>query len=202
MGGFRLNTDPGKPCLELGRAFGFSYGDKENGSFFSHMNVMLANGLYKRDFIREGREVIDSLYRMATSDRAGIPPVLPEYFNSQAKGLYLYLTGSASWYMLTLVTEAFGVRGVMGNLLLEPKLMAEQFDPVGKASLGVNFGDRELDIVFMNQDRLDYGDYCVRSVLIDGRLIEFSGLPVIIPRNLITSLNRGESHHIEIELSR
>ena len=38
--GFRLNTDFKEIQPDLGRAFGFSYGEKENGSFFSHMNIM------------------------------------------------------------------------------------------------------------------------------------------------------------------
>ncbi|MDD5669851.1 MAG: cellobiose phosphorylase, partial [Candidatus Omnitrophica bacterium] len=33
--GFRLNTDFSSVYLDLGRAFGFSYGDKENGAFFN-----------------------------------------------------------------------------------------------------------------------------------------------------------------------
>ena len=39
----------------MGRAFGFSYGDKENGAFFNHMIVMLAFSLYKEGFVKEGR---------------------------------------------------------------------------------------------------------------------------------------------------
>ncbi len=127
LGGFHLNTNLEKPYLELGRAFGFSYGDKENGAFFSHMNVMLANALYKRGFIREGKEVIDSIYTMATAPQAKVPPVLPEYFNSQGKGLYLYLTGSASWYIYTLFEEILGIKFSLGDILLEPKLMPENF---------------------------------------------------------------------------
>ncbi|MFA6385114.1 MAG: cellobiose phosphorylase, partial [Candidatus Omnitrophota bacterium] len=103
LGGFRLNTDLKEPALNLGRAYGFAYGDKENGAFFSHMSVMLANALYLRGFIKEGCHVMGSLYRMASSEKADIPPVLPEYFNGQGRGLYLYLTGSASWYIYTLV---------------------------------------------------------------------------------------------------
>jgi cellobiose phosphorylase len=125
--GFRLNTDLGKPYLEMGRAFGFSYGDKENGAFFSHMNVMLANALYRRGFIREGKEVIDSIYEMAAANQARIPPVLPEYFNSQGRGLYLYLTGSASWYIYTLVDQILGIRFDLGQVCLEPKLLAGDF---------------------------------------------------------------------------
>ncbi len=125
--GFRLNTNLEKPYLELGRAFGFSYGDKENGAFFSHMNVMLANALYKRGFVREGKEVIDSIYTMAIAPQAKVPPVLPEYFNSQGKGLYLYLTGSASWYIYTLFEEILGIKFELGDIILEPKLLAEDF---------------------------------------------------------------------------
>ncbi|MFH0827591.1 MAG: hypothetical protein V1919_00315, partial [Candidatus Omnitrophota bacterium] len=102
-------------------------GDKENGAFFSHMNVMLANALYKRGFIKEGKEVMDSIYEMATVERAGIAPVLPEYINSQGKGLYLYLTGSASWYIYTLFEEILGIKFELGEILLEPKLLASDF---------------------------------------------------------------------------
>lgn len=103
LGGFRLGTDFRTIYMDLGRAFGFTYGDKENGAFFNHMNVMLANALYKRGFIKEGREVFDSIYKMATDDRARIYPMIPEYFNNEGRGLYFYLTGSASWYIYTLM---------------------------------------------------------------------------------------------------
>jgi cellobiose phosphorylase len=105
LGGFRLSTDFRSLYMELGRAFGFAYGDKENGAFFNHMVVMLANALYKRGFKKEGKEVLDSIYKMATSDRARIYPMIPEYFNNEGRGLYLYLTGSASWYIYTLIEE-------------------------------------------------------------------------------------------------
>jgi len=102
FGGFRLNTDFGGVQMDLGRAFGFTYGDKENGAFFNHMNVMLAYALYQRGFIKEAKEVMDSVYKMCLSPQAKIYPGLPEYFNAQGQGLYLYLTGSASWYVYTL----------------------------------------------------------------------------------------------------
>jgi cellobiose phosphorylase len=105
LGGFRLSTDFKSLYMELGRAFGFAYGDKENGAFFNHMVVMLANALYRRGFKKEGKEVLDSIYKMATSDRAQIYPMIPEYFNNEGRGLYLYLTGSASWYIYTLIEE-------------------------------------------------------------------------------------------------
>jgi cellobiose phosphorylase len=136
-GGFRLNTDFGQVYLDLGRAFGFSFGDKENGAFFCHMNVMLANALYKRGFIKEGYQVINSLYKMSVSERAQIPAGLPEYFNNQGKGLYLYLTGSASWYIYTLIEEILGIKFVLGDILLEPKL------------LPANFAKKDIEIEFL-----------------------------------------------------
>ena len=67
LGGYRLNTDFGvEHYLDLGRAFGFAYGTKENGSFFSHMNVMYAAGLYQRGFARDAHQVLQSIYRMAS----------------------------------------------------------------------------------------------------------------------------------------
>lgn len=54
-GGYRLNTDFGEEKMDLGRMFGFAYGEKENGAVFSHMAVMYANALYRRDL--RGREI-------------------------------------------------------------------------------------------------------------------------------------------------
>jgi len=107
--GFRLNTDMKRPQMNLGRAYGFAYGEKENGAFFSHMNVMLANALYSRMFIREGKEVMDSLYRMASSETACIPPVLPvifqqpgqrplSIFNRVSKLVYTHFYWPGSWH--------------------------------------------------------------------------------------------------------
>ncbi len=101
QGGYRLNTNFNSTYQDLGRAFGFSYGDKENGAFFNHMNVMLAYSLSRAGYKKEAAFVFDSIYKMATSNKSTNYPQLPEYFNDQGQGLYLYLTGSASWYIHT-----------------------------------------------------------------------------------------------------
>jgi len=151
LGGFRLNTDFGTVLMDLGRAFGFSYGDKENGAVFSHMAVMLANALYKRGFIREGFETLDSLYKMATKNSAGIPPVLPEYFNSQGKGLYLYLTGSASWYIYTLWEEVLGVKFSWGDLNLSPKLVPEYFAKKNEIKIKFSWLNKTVEVVYQKE---------------------------------------------------
>jgi len=99
--GYRLNTDFKEEQHHLGRAFSFVYGDKENGAFFNHMAVMFAYALLKRGYAKEGEEVLDSVYRMSINTPVSkIYPCLPEYFNAEGRGMYSYLTGSASWFML------------------------------------------------------------------------------------------------------
>jgi len=102
--------------------------------------------------------------------------------------------------MLTLVTQAFGARGLLGDLVLDPKLVGGQFDQEGKARLVLYFAGRDLNINYHNHDRLDYGDYRIHSVCLGGRQIDLAGSPVIIPRCLITSLSPDKSHSIEVEL--
>jgi cellobiose phosphorylase len=102
LGGLHLNTDFGQEQHNFGRAFSFVYGDKENGAFFNHMAVMYAYALIKRGYIKEGEEALDSIYRMAVNTaKSKIYPCLPEYFNLEGRGMYSYLTGSASWFVLT-----------------------------------------------------------------------------------------------------
>jgi cellobiose phosphorylase len=114
--------------------------------------------------------------------------------------MYTYLTGSASWYLLTLVNEVFGVRGQFGDLVIDPKLVAEQFDQEGKAQLRTRFADRIMDVIYFNPAHLDFCDYHINAVVLDGRLFGFDRLPIIIPRSRISSLDPGRTHRVEIEL--
>ena len=102
----------------MGRMFGFAYGEKENGSVFSHMAVMYANALYRRGFVREGWKALKTLADAALNfEVSRIYPGIPEYFRSDGRGMYHYLTGAASWYLMTMITEVFGIRGEAGDLI-------------------------------------------------------------------------------------
>jgi cellobiose phosphorylase len=175
LGGYRLNTDFGvRHYLELGRAFGFAYGTKENGAFFSHMNVMYGYALYSRGFARAGFEVLNSIYAMAEDGaRSKIYPGIPEYFDSEGRGMYHYLTGSASWMVLTVLTQAFGVRGHYGDLLLAPQLVKEQFDRKGIAAVTCQFAGGPLTVEYHNPGKLDAGQYSIKEVLIGGKPAAF-----------------------------
>ena len=60
-GGYRLNTNFHEEKFDLGRMFGFAYGEKENGAVFSHMAVMYGNALYKNGYAKEGHKVLETL---------------------------------------------------------------------------------------------------------------------------------------------
>jgi cellobiose phosphorylase len=203
MGGYRLNTDFGGVQLTLGRCFGYAFGHKENGAMFSHMAVMYANALYRRGLVREGYKTLDGIYRhccdFATSR---IYPGIPEYINARGRGMYTYLTGSASWLLLTLVTQVFGVRGDLGDLVLEPKLLREQFDERGNAQITTLFAGRKLAVRYHNAAHLDHDEYALETVTIDNVAVpvRVTGNGVLIERSLIAALDPGVTHKINVEL--
>lgn len=170
VGGYRLNTDFHELKLDMGRMFGFAYGHKENGAVFCHMAVMYANALYKRGFIKEGYKVINALYRHGSDfEKSRIYPGIPEYFNQRGRGMYHYLTGAASWLMLTTLTEMFGVKGAYGRLMLEPKLLAEQFDELGNTAVECVIMEKKIHVVYHNPKHLEYGTYKMAGVVINGQ---------------------------------
>jgi cellobiose phosphorylase len=193
-GGVRLNTDFGAPQMNLGRAFSFAYGEKENGAVFSHMAVMYAAALYARRRAREGRRVWHALYRLATNQRdAKIFPCLPEYFNRDGRGMYGYLTGSASWLIYLLLTQAYGIRGEWGDLVLDPQLTLDDFGGTTELSARTQFAQRPLRITIANPRRLDAGRYRVSHVRCGTAALPCAARPeggVRIPRRTLEELPR------------
>ncbi|OOM80794.1 cellobiose phosphorylase [Clostridium sp. BL-8] len=200
VGGYRLNTNFNEVKTDLGRMFGFAYGHKENGAVFSHMDIMYANALYQRGFVLEGFKVIDTLYSHCNNfDVSRIYPGVPEYINEKGIGMYHYLTGSASWLILTVLTEMFGIKGEMGDLLFKPKILARQFNDESKASIKMNFAERRLKVEYINSYNKEYGEYKVSEVYIDGQEYKFYGQPVI-KRKVITSMGEDIEHIIRVIL--
>ncbi len=204
LGGFRLNTDFKTEQLAIGRAFSFSYGDKENGAFFSHMAVMFSYALYRRGFVKEGFEVLDSLYRMAANTpKSKIYPGLPEYFNNEGRGMYSYLTGSGSWFVLTLLTEVFGIKGEYGDLVIEPKLTAAQFKGRNMISIKTAFLKRPLEIRFLNPQRKEFGRYRIRRAKINAKAVNCDDAPrrlLISRREILALTSASKNNTIEITL--
>ncbi|MCR4588888.1 MAG: cellobiose phosphorylase [Lachnospiraceae bacterium] len=213
-GGYRLNTDFKEVKMDMGRMFGFAYGEKENGAVFSHMAVMYGNALYERGFVKEGYKALDALYRQSMNQQVSkIYPGLPEYFGYKGRGLYHYLTGSASWYLMTVMNRMFGVRGVDGDLCLEPGLLRKQFHAGHTARISCRFGEIRWKITYENPEDKEYGDYGIREVYLDEEKLSAESLAscegkeddtkaraVIIPLQKIRTLNECITHHIRVVL--
>lgn len=172
IGGYRLNTDFRELKFDMGRMFGFAYGEKENGAVFSHMTVMYANALYRRGFVSEGYKALQTLADAALDfETSRIYPGIPEYFNADGRGVYHYLTGAASWYMMTVITQVFGVRGELGRLVIEPKLMPGQLDENGEAAIELVFAGKALRVVIRNEKRLAYGEVDIKGIILNGQAL-------------------------------
>ena len=179
--GYRLNSYFGEGTQNLGRAFGFGFGHKENGAMFSHMAVMYANALYRRGLYEEGWKVLSGIYDQSQDfTRSHMYPGLPEYFNGRGRGMYPFLTGSASWYLLTLLTEVFGIKGRLGDLVLAPRLNADLGE---RASVRIRFADKNLWIEYLNPQGLCGKDCLVKYVAVNGDLKTVSTNEVIFTRD-------------------
>ncbi len=205
IGGFRLNTNFHSNQFDLGRAFSFAFGEKENGAVFSHMCVMFAHALYQRNFVKEGYFVLNSLFKMACNTRTSrIYPCLPEYFNLDGKGMYLYLTGSASWYVMTTLTESFGIKGHFGDLVIMPKLVGEQFRESDTISLSCYFAERRISLIIKNPHKLSYGDYAISQIKFSPREVEYKQTSpgrIKIYRRQLEKIPRSTHLTIEVHLA-
>lgn len=163
-GGYSLNTDFEEVKLDMGRMFGFAYGNKENGAVFCHMAVMYAYALYARGFAADGWRVLNQLYTQSVNfAQSRILPGIPEYFDRRGQGMYPYLTGAASWLMLLLQTQVFGVRGENGDLRIEPKLLREQFH-AGACRIQCTCLGRPMTVLYENPLELDWGEYQIGRI--------------------------------------
>jgi cellobiose phosphorylase len=203
VGGYRLNTNFHEVKLNMGRLFGFAYGHKENGAMFSHMAVMYANALYQRGFVSEGHAVVESIYKhCADFEKSRIYPGVPEYINEKGRGMYHYLTGSASWLLLTVLNEVYGVKGSLGDLVLQPKLMISQLDDALEAKITTIFAGRKLNIVYRNNSKLNYKEYKIGSIKVDNNKIQLENMTgrAVIGRTVIEALGEDEEHEVLVEL--
>ncbi|MCF8228362.1 MAG: cellobiose phosphorylase [Bacteroidales bacterium] len=170
--GLRLCTDFKELDLNIGRLTGFTYGYKEHGSKWMQQNIMLAYGLYKQKFVNQGFDIINETYTLATdSAKSRIFPGLPSFFEPGDRGAYAYLTGSSTWFMLTLVQQIFGVKGKKGDLFIEPKLSSKQFDDNGEASIKLEFAQKTILVKYMNTAKLAYGEYAIEEILFNDNTI-------------------------------
>ena len=201
VGGYRLNTDFKEIKMDMGRMFGFAYGHKENGSVFSHMAVMYANALYSRRKAAAAFKVIDSLFKHCDDfKQSKIYPGIPEYIDVNGRGMYHYLTGSASWLLLTVITKMFGISSEKGNLVFCPQLLLQQFDAEGCAVIKLQFASVKLCIHYENKLGLEYDQYRVSEIYLDGVPYAFTEQKLEIRRSCLQAMSKEKEHEIRVIL--
>ena len=100
-----------------------------------------------------------------------------------------------------MITEAFGVRGEIGNLVIAPALMAEQFDKEGNASLYLEFAGKKFEVHISNSDKKEYGEYQIVQAYCDEKEIEKrAGGSACMKKETIEQLSSDETHNITIVL--
>ena len=159
----------------------------------------------RRSWARTGRRVWHALYRLAADQAsARIFPGLPEYFNLDRRGMYAYLTGSASWLMHLLVTQVYGIRGEWGDLVLDPQLTRNDFGGTTETAVQLTFAGRLLRVTFVNPRRLDAGRYRVSDVRAGAAplpcIVELRG-GVRVSRRAIERLPRRAPTNLRVTLS-
>ncbi len=201
IGGYKLNTNFHEVKMDLGRMFGFAYGHKENGAVFSHMTVMYGYALYLRGLAKEGYRALNTLFaHCADFENSKIYPGIPEYVDPEGRGMYHYLTGSASWMLLSVVTQMFGVRGRLGNLYFHPQLVSEQFDAEGNASILLPFSGRSFKIIYRNDKKLSPDVYKVKEILLNGKNYAFYEETPQIRKEDLLELSEDALHEITLIL--
>lgn len=168
LGGYHLNSNYHEVLLNMGRAYGFAYGHKENGAIFSHMVMMYAYGLYQYNLVSYGSEALYTLLDRAMHPDSHIAAGIPEYFSDRGIGMYSYLTGSASWMLKLLRTEVFGLSMHLGQLSFKPKLKSSDFIK-HKATITTYLFNTLTTVVYHNPKNLDFGFYKVSKVINDGK---------------------------------
>ena len=202
IGGYRLNTDFHEVKMDLGRMFGFAYGHKENGAVFSHMATMYGNALYRRNASREGYHALMSLFdHCSNTEKSRIYPGIPEYVDARGRGMYHYLTGAASWYLVTVITEMFGIRGQYGDLIFKPQLLKEQFDWQHEAWASLIFAGKSLKVIYKNPRSLDPETYRITGISLNGIPCQPLNRDWGIGREELLKLPDQELHTITVDLN-
>jgi cellobiose phosphorylase len=102
-----------------------------------------------------------------------------------------------------MLSEVLGVKGRLGDLLLEPKLMPVQFDADGQASVLTLFAGRKLQVTVHNPGHLSWGAYTIAGIRLDGEPLpcDRQGQAAFLPRSTITALAAEGVHSLEVFLA-
>ena len=85
--------------------------------------------------------------------------------------------------------------------MIDPKLLAEQFDENQKAEISVRFAGHAWDIEIGNVNKKEYGMYSMKSAVLDGNYaLEIVKGRAILPLKKIQKMDERICHRICVEL--
>ena len=102
-----------------------------------------------------------------------------------------------------MLTQVYGVRGKLGDLLIEPKLVKEQHDSGEVLTVDTLFAEKEVCVSFYNRKYLDYGEYQLGELSINGEVWknQINSTSVVLHQaELEEKLIAGRKNQICIEL--
>lgn len=171
IGGYRLNSNYNEIKMNLGRAYGFAYGHKENGAVFSHMAMMYSYGLYTYNITNYARLAYMSIINKSLDPKSNFLQGIPEYFNEQGVGMYPFLTGSATWLLKVLRDQVFGINLNNGVLNFNPKLDKNDFIN-HKATIKTYLFGNFTKVTYINNKNLNLDEYEISKILINNNEVK------------------------------
>ena len=98
--------------------------------------------------------------------------------------------------------RVFGVKGQLGDMVIAPALMPEQYDQEGKASLKIEFAGRKFSIHIFNREKKEWNKVQIKEAFCDGTLLSAEGgRQARLKRSEIEKLTLEKVHEINIILN-
>ncbi|MBV1909112.1 MAG: glycosyltransferase 36 [Kangiellaceae bacterium] len=144
---------------DVGRLTQKSPGVAENGSIYNHASIFYAFSLYQANHKGKAFEVLKKMLptEQDVTRRGQLPNHIPNYYRGAVhqfpdhagRSSQLFNTGTVSWYYRCLVEGLFGLKGQLGDLVIEPSLPDEwEKVSVSREYMGATF---ELDYLQSEQ---------------------------------------------------
>ncbi|WP_426370198.1 GH36-type glycosyl hydrolase domain-containing protein [Pseudocolwellia sp. HL-MZ7] len=176
---------------DVGRLTQKHPGVSENGAVYNHAAIFYAYSLYS---IHKSDEAFDILKKMLPTlddveKRGQLPNYIPNYYRGAYKQFpeqagrssQLFNTGTVAWFQRCIVEGLCGLKGVKGELVIDPQLPNHWNEmTISRSYLGADFNVE----IFRN-------DITERLIMLNKD---------ILPSNKITNIEQGKTYQIKVIL--
>jgi hypothetical protein len=102
---------------------------------------------------------------------------------------------------MTVLTEMFGIKGDFGDMMIEPKLLACQFDKKGMAGIRSYFAQKKITVIYENIEHKEFGDYKVEEIYINEKRYYWKSSKPIVEKKELEVLKSDMEHVIRVKLA-